>query len=59
MEPSHWRHLNFGRFKFWIRYRPRRVDCPKYGRVIVEAVPWAGSNSNFNKSFSKMITWMV
>ena len=57
-EPRLWRHLGLGRCMIWLRYVPRRVDCPHCG-VHVEAVPWPLHASRFTKDFEKMVTWLA
>jgi len=42
----------------WLRYTPRRVDCPHCG-VHVEAVPWALHASRFTRDFENMVTWLT
>ena len=36
-----WRDLSMRKLPLKLRYRPRRVNCPRCG-VRVEAFPWAG-----------------
>ncbi len=57
-KPRLWRHLSLGRWMIWLRYTPRRVDCPHCG-VHVEAVPWALHASRFTRDFENMVTWLT
>ena len=53
-----WRHLDLAGIKCWIRYRMRRVSCPKCG-VKVEHVPWAESNTRFTKAFEMHTAYLA
>ena len=53
-----WRHLALGRVVFWLRYAPRRVDCPSCG-VRVEQVPWAAPLSRFTLEFEEMVAYLA
>lgn len=53
-----WRHLALGQFVFWLRYKPRRVTCPKHG-VRVEQVPWAAHGSFFTRAFEELVAWQA
>jgi transposase len=39
-KPREWRDLSMRKLPLKLRYRPRRVDCPRWG-VRVEDFPWA------------------
>ena len=41
-KPREWRDLSMRKSTLILRYRPRRVDCPRCG-VRVEDFPWAES----------------
>lgn len=56
--PRRWRHLALGRTRFWLRYAPRRVDCPSCG-VRVERVPWASHGSFFTGDFEEMAAYLA
>ena len=53
-----WRHLGLGRCRVWLRYAPRRVDCPDCG-VRVEQVPWARQESVFTHDFEEMTAYLA
>jgi transposase len=53
-----WRHLALGRGVFWLRYAPRRVDCPTCG-VRVELVPWATALSRFTKDLEELVAYLA
>jgi transposase len=54
-----WRHLNFGRTRIELEYRPRRVQCGRCGGVRVEAVPWAAHGSNFTSAFEELVAYLA
>jgi transposase len=54
-----WRHLNFGRLRIELEYRPRRVECGRCGGVRVEAVPWASHGSNFTSDFEELVAYLA
>jgi transposase len=56
--PRLWRHLALGRTRIWLRYAPRRVQCPVHG-VRVEQVPWAAHDSHFTREFEEMVAWLA
>ena len=41
-----WRHLSLGSTRIWLRYAPRRVECPECG-VVNERVPWGAAGGWF------------
>lgn len=53
-----WRHLGIGAVRVWLRYAPRRVECPGCG-VRVERVPWASSGSMFTLPFEEMVAYLA
>lgn len=53
-----WRHLSFGVFRLWLRYAPRRVDCPQCG-VVGEQVPWAARGSRFTEAFEELAAYLA
>lgn len=57
-EPRLWRHLSFGVFRLWLRYAPRRVDCPTCG-VVGEQVPWAAHGSRFTEDFEELVAYLA
>lgn len=56
--PRKWRHLGLGRTLFWLRYAPRRVECPACG-VRVELVPWAAPGSRFTLQFEETVAYLA
>jgi transposase len=56
--PRKWRHLALGRTVVWLRYAPRRVDCPDCG-VRVEQVPWAAHLSRFTRDLEEMAAYLA
>lgn len=44
--------------RVWLRYAPRRVECPGCG-VRVERVPWASSGSMFTLPFEEMVAYLA
>ena len=51
-----WRHLSVGKFKIWLSYALRRVECPQCG-VRVEGVPWAVAGSRFTTEFEELCAY--
>lgn len=54
-----WRHLNLGRLRIELEYRPRRVNCVRCGGVRVEQVPWAAHASNFTYDFEELAAYLA
>lgn len=54
-----WRHLNWGRTRIELEYRPRRVNCAKCGGIRVESVPWAAHGSNFTSDFEELVAYLA
>jgi transposase len=57
-EGREWRHLDLGGMQAWLRYRMRRVDCPRCG-VRVELVPWAEHGSGFTRQFEDQVAYLA
>jgi transposase len=53
-----WRHLDVGGMKLWLRYAPRRVDCPRCG-VTTEYVPWSSPGSWFTDAFEDTVGFLA
>jgi transposase len=53
-----WRHLDVAGMVASLRYRQRRVDCPRCG-VLVEMVPWAETGSWFTRDFEQTVTYLA
>lgn len=53
-----WRHLDLGGIKCELRYRIRRVKCPRCG-VKTEAVPWAEAGVWFTRPFEQHTTFLA
>lgn len=53
-----WRHLGLADLRIWLRYAPRRVECPQCG-VCTEKVPWAGRGSRFTRDFEEMAAYLA
>lgn len=59
LEPRLWRHLDFGGVRIYLRYRRRRVFCPKCG-VAAEKVPWTDSSTpGFTMHFEDAVGFLV
>lgn len=59
LKPRDWRHLNFGEIRVYLRYAPRRVDCPQCG-VVVEKVPWCEhAASRFTTPFEEAVAFLA
>ena len=59
LELKLWRHLDFGGVRIYLRYRRRRVSCPKNG-VVAEKVPWSdNSTSGFTTRFEEAVGFLV
>jgi transposase len=59
LEPRLWRHLDFGGVRVYLRYAPRRVNCPKDG-VVAERVPWCDTTtSRFTTRFEDAVGFLV
>jgi transposase len=54
-----WRHLDFGGMKVTLKYRQRRVVCPRCGGVRVELVPWAEPDSDFTRDFEDQVAYLA
>jgi transposase len=54
-----WRHLDFAGMKVTLKYRQRRVDCPRCGGVRVELVPWAEPDSDFTRDFEDQVAYLA
>jgi transposase len=54
-----WRHLDFGPWAIHIRFRRRRVDCPRCKAVVSEAVPWAEVGSAFTRDFEDVTSFLT
>ena len=53
-----WRHLSFGRRKVYLKYRPRRVECPHHG-IRTESVPWAAHGSSFTYALEELVAHLA
>lgn len=53
-----WRHLDMAGMVTSLRYRLRRVDCPRCG-VCVEMVPWAETSSWFTRDFEQTAAYLA
>lgn len=53
-----WRHLDLAGVRTTLRYRQRRVECPRCG-VVVEMVPWAESGSWFTYDFEQTAAYLA
>jgi transposase len=53
-----WRHLDVAGMATSLRYRMRRVDCPRCG-VCVEMVPWAETSSWFTRDFEQTAAYLA
>lgn len=53
-----WRHLDFAGMRVELRYRIRRVECPRCG-VQTEAVPWAEPGSGFTRDFEDTVALLA
>lgn len=53
-----WRHLDLAGMRLVLRYRLRRVDCPRCG-VTVELVPWAEPGSWFTYDFEEQVGYLA
>jgi len=56
--PRTWRHLDACGMQVLLRYRLRRVDCPRCG-VVVEMVPWAEPRSGFTRDFEDHVGYLA
>ena len=54
-----WRHLDFGPWAVHLRFRQRRVDCPRCKAVVTETVPWAEVGSAFTRDFEDVTSFLV
>ena len=41
-----------------IRHKQHRIYCPRCGKVVVAAVPWASLNSGFTYALDEQIAWL-
>jgi transposase len=57
-EGRQWRHLDLGAMELTLRYKMRRVDCPRCG-VRVELVPWAEYGSGFTRQFEEQVAYLA
>ena len=53
-----WRHLDLAGMRVVLRYKLRRVNCPRCG-VLVELVPWAESGSWFTRDFEEHTAYLA
>jgi transposase len=53
-----WRHLDLAGMRLVLRYKLRRVNCPRCG-VIVELVPWAEPDSWFTRDFEEHTAYLA
>jgi len=54
-----WRHLDFGGVQIWLRYAPRRGNCPGCG-VRVEQLPWTcWSRSRYTTAFEDAVAFLT
>jgi transposase len=53
-----WRHLDLAGMELRLRYRMRRVDCPRCG-TCVELVPWADPGSWFTQDFEEHVAYLA
>jgi transposase len=53
-----WRHLDLAGMRLMLRYKLRRVDCPRCG-VVVELVPWAERGSWFTRDFEEHTAYLA
>ena len=53
-----WRHLDLAGMRLTLRYRLRRVDCPRCG-IVGELVPWAEPGSVFTREFEEMTAYFA
>lgn len=57
-EARQWRHLNVGATLIWLRYAPRRVECPGCG-IVNEQVPWGNAGGWFSAAFEETTTYLA
>jgi transposase len=53
-----WRALDFGCYRMFLEAWAPRVHCPRHG-VRVQAVPWAGHDARFTRSFEDQVGWLA
>jgi transposase len=53
-----WRHLDLAGMRLVLRYKLRRVNCPRCG-VTVELVPWAEAGSWFTRDFEEHTAYLA
>ena len=53
-----WRHLDLAGMRLLLRYKLRRVKCPRCG-VVVEIVPWAEPGSWFTRDFEEHTAYLA
>jgi transposase len=53
-----WRHLDLAGMRLVLRYRLRRVNCPRCG-VLVELIPWAEPGSWFTRDFEEHTAYLA
>jgi transposase len=53
-----WRHLDILGLRVLLRYRQRRVDCPRCG-VTTELLPWAEVGSCFTRAFEDVVAYLA
>ena len=53
-----WRHLSLGATRIWLRYAPRRVECPRCG-VVNEQVPWGSAGGWFSAAFEETTAYLA
>jgi transposase len=54
----YWRHLDLAGMRLLLRYKIRRVECPRCG-VRVELVPWAEGDSWFTRDFEEHTAYLA
>lgn len=42
-------------YKVFFRYTPRRVDCPRCGKVLVEKFPWSDGKNHLTKTYAAFL----
>ena len=53
-----WRLPDMGLSPAYVEAETARVQCPEHG-VVVRAVPWARSGSDFTYAFEETVTWLA
>ena len=57
-EPKEWTGISFGKVQIVIRFKTQRITCPKCGKVVTAAVPWAYTKSRFTRAFEDKVVWL-